>query len=53
MKIKTHYFTEQQLKAIEKHSKAKGLTASELLRRIIDKYFEDLQKEQKEQKETK
>ena len=47
MKIKTHYFTEQQLKSLEKHAKEKGLTTSELLRRIIDKYFEDIEKEKK------
>ena len=40
MKRKDFYLTEPQIKAMEIEAKRLGITVAELLRRIIDLYFE-------------
>lgn len=40
MKRKDFYLTERQIAALEKEAKQKGITVAELIRRIIDEYYD-------------
>lgn len=41
MKLKNFYLAEPQIKALQKHSKETGISASEIVRRALDKYLEE------------
>ena len=41
MKLKNFYLAEPQIKALKKHSKETGISASEIVRRALDKYLEE------------
>jgi len=40
MVIKNHYFSTREIKLLENRAKKLGISVSEILRRIIDSYFE-------------
>ena len=40
MVIKNHYFSVKEIEHLEKKAKELGISVSEVLRRIIDSYFE-------------
>ena len=42
---KNYYLSEKQVKQLEKEAKEKTLRPAELLRRILDKYFEEKERD--------
>ena len=49
---KIHYLAVKEVQKIESTSEDMGISSSELLRRIIDSYFENLEKKKKRDEST-
>jgi len=49
---KIHYLAVKEVQKIESTSEDMGISSSELLRRIIDSYFEKLEKKKKRDEST-